>query len=123
VPHVHTLQVLLFVLKLYLFVAKLLSKAFFLLVQMEENLDVAVQLRLLFSFDDLLDLSLFHHILSLLFVNCFYLFVNLYLDFSFQFSELLSLLSDVLVHSQLHFVEVLLVYFTSLPHGKTLLSF
>ena len=82
-PHVHPLQILLFVLKLYLFVAKLLSKAFFLLVQMEENLDVAVQFRLLFGFDDLLDLSLLHHILSLLFVNCFYLFVDLYLDFSF----------------------------------------
>jgi hypothetical protein len=77
----------------------------------------------LFGFDDLLDLSLLYHILCLFIVDSFYLFVYLYFDFGFQFSELLSLLSDVLMHSQLHFIEVLLIDFTSLPHGQTLLGF
>ena len=41
----------------------------------------------------------------------------------FQLPKLLSLFTNMLMHSQLHFIKVLLIYLPCLPHCQTLLSF
>ena len=64
VPHINSPKIFLLVLKLNLFVAKLFSKTFFLFIQVQEDLYIAIQFSLLFIFDDLFNLSLLDDILS-----------------------------------------------------------
>ena len=90
---------------------------------MQEHLDVSIEFGLLLTFDDLFDLPLLDNILCLLIMDCFDLLLHLYFNLGLEFSELLGLLSDVLMHPQLHLVQILLIDLSSFPHGEALLGF
>ena len=114
-PYIYSFKIFFFVLELNLFVTQLLSETFLFLVQVQENLYVSVQLSLLFIFDNFLNFSLLDHILPLLFLNDINFLLNFLFYLSFQFSELLGLLSNVLMHPQFHLIQILLVDFPGLP--------
>lgn len=121
-PHVDPFEILLFVLQLHLLIAQLLSQSLLLFVQMQENLDVTIKLSFLLILDDLLDISLFHDFLSLLFVNERVLFIHFMSHLCLELTEFLCLLLDVLMHPQLHLVQVLLIDFPGFPKRQALLG-
>lgn len=114
-PNIDSLQILFFILQLNLFVTELFTKTLLLFIQVQEHLNIAIQLRFLFIFNNLLDFSLLDDILPLLILDHVGFLVHLLFDFCLQFSELLGLLTDVFMHSKLHLIQVLLVYFSCFP--------
>ena len=82
---------------------------------MQEDLNITIKLSLLFILDNLLNLSLLYNILSLLLLDHVILLLNFLFHFMLQFSELLSLLPDVLMHSELHLVQILLIDLPGFP--------
>jgi len=122
-PHIDSFEIFLFVLQFYLFVAQLFPESFFLLVQMQEYLYVAIELCLLLVLDDLLYISLLGHLLFFLGQQQTIFFIDLMLHLFLQLSELLSLLLDVLMHSQFHLIQVLFVYLPRFPKCQSLLCF
>lgn len=111
-------EVLLFELQLNLLLAELLPQTLLLLVQVQEDLNISIELSLLLILDYLFDLALFHDFL-LLFLQELKLFLcHLHLDFSLDLSELLSLLSYMLVHAYLHLIQVLLIDLSSFPEAQ-----
>lgn len=83
VAYIDSLEVLLLVLELDLFVTQLFPQALFFLIQVQKYLNVSIKLSLLFSLDDLFDFSLLNNILSLFILDSFDLFFNFNFDFSF----------------------------------------
>ena len=122
VPHINSPKIFLLVLKLNLFVAKLFSKTFFLFIQVQEDLYIAIQFSLLFIFDDLFNLSLLDHILSPVLLEHPIFFLDFLFHLRLQLSKLLSLFSNMFMHSELHLVEILLIDFPSLPKSEAILS-
>lgn len=117
----HSLQVLFFELQFYLLLAQLLSQALLLLVEVQEDLDISIKFCLLLILDDLFDFSVLHDLLLLVLQYVVVFFEHIHLDLVFELAELLCLLADVLVHSHLHFVQVLLVDLARFPEAETLL--
>ena len=122
VPYINSPKIFLLVLKLNLFVAKLFSKPFFLFIQVQEDLYIAIQFSLLFIFDDLFNLSLLDHILSPVLLEHPIFFLDFLFHLRLQLSKLLSLFSNMFMHSELHLVEILLIDFPSLPKSEAILS-
>jgi len=122
VPYINSPKIFLLVLKLNLFVAKLFSKPFFLFIQVQEDLYIAIQFSLLFIFDDLFNLSLLDHILSPLLLEHPIFFFDFLFHLRLQLSKLLSLFSNMFMHSELHLVEILLIDFPGLPKSEAILS-
>ena len=122
VPDIDSFEILFFVLKFNLFVTELLTQTLFFFIKMQEDLNITIKLSFLLILYNLLDLSLLHHILSFLLLEHLCLFLNFLFHLSFQFSELLSLLADMLMHSELHLVQILLIDLPGLPKGQSILS-
>lgn len=122
VPHVDPFEVLLFVLQLHLLITQLSSQSLLLFVQVQEDLDVAIKLSFLLILDDLLDVPLFHYLLFLLFADECVLFTHFMSHLCLELTEFLRLLLNMLMHPQLHLVQVLLVDFPGFPKRQALLS-
>ena len=118
VSDIYTFQILFLVLQLQLFVTQLFPESFFFLVEVQKHLDVSVELCFLLGFDDLLDLSVLLNFLSFIVPQDFIFFSNFVLDFKLQLSELLGLLLNVVMHSVLHFIQVLLVNLSGFPQSQ-----
>ena len=111
-------QVLFFELQLHLLVTKFATQRPLLLVQVQEHLDVSVKLRLLLILYNLLDFSLLHDLLLLVLQQLILLHGHLILDFLLDVSELLSLLANVLLHSDFHLLQILLINFSCFPEAE-----
>lgn len=122
VPDVDSFEILLFVLQLHLLIAQLFSQALLLLVQVQENLNIAIKLSLLLVLDDLLNIPLFHYLLLLLFHDECVLFIHFMSHFCLELTKFLGLLLNMLMHPQFHLVQVLLIDFPGLPQREPLLG-
>lgn len=96
--YIDSLKILLFVLKFNLFITQFFPQPFLLLIQMQKHLNISIKFSLLLRLNNLLNFSLFDHILCLLLMKCFNLFFDFNFDLSLKLSKLLSLLPDVFVH-------------------------